>query len=234
MPALPGPLRRQYAAFAVLATAAATLTAALSRIDATPFRPYLLGFPPLLTIVLIALAATLGLRTLLSHGLRVWQPDTGLEGVAVAAAGATLMALPTVVLDIVVGFPEAINVSPRQAFLFYPAIGFVAEVVFHVLPLAVVGATIGVVHKSGRLTIPMAAGFILVATLEPLFQVVLPASRHQSPWLSGSVAVHLFVFNIVQLWLFRRYDLSTMFACRLVYYLHWHLVWGYLRLHLLF
>jgi hypothetical protein len=31
-----------------------------------------------------------------------------------------------------------------------------------------------------------------------------------------------------------RYGFLSMYAFRLVYYLHWHIVWGYLRLQLLF
>ena len=34
--------------------------------------------------------------------------------------------------------------------------------------------------------------------------------------------------------LFQRYDFMAMHAFRLVYYLTWHIVWGYARLKLLF
>lgn len=34
--------------------------------------------------------------------------------------------------------------------------------------------------------------------------------------------------------LFKRYDFVTMYTFRLVYYLLWHIVWGVIRLRLLF
>jgi hypothetical protein len=48
------------------------------------------------------------------------------------------------------------------------------------------------------------------------------------------VGVHIYVFNALQLYVFKRYDFLSMYAFRLVYYLHWHVVWGYMRLQLLF
>ena len=37
-----------------------------------------------------------------------------------------------------------------------------------------------------------------------------------------------------ELLIFKRYDFIAMYAFRLVYYLIWHIVWGYARLRSLF
>lgn len=44
----------------------------------------------------------------------------------------------------------------------------------------------------------------------------------------------MLVLNILQLYVFKRYDFVAMISLRLVYYLYWHFIWGYSRLQLLF
>ena len=52
--------------------------------------------------------------------------------------------------------------------------------------------------------------------------------------MTAFVTVHVLAINAVGLWLFRRYDFVTMFGFRLMYYLVWHVLWGALRLDVLF
>lgn len=49
-------------------------------------------------------------------------------------------------------------------------------------------------------------------------------------WRGVYVGVHVFVFNWFQMYLFRRYDFFGMYSFRIVYHLHWHILWGYARL----
>ena len=51
---------------------------------------------------------------------------------------------------------------------------------------------------------------------------------------SAYVGVFVFVFTVVELYVFRRYDFMSMYAFRLVFYMWWHITWGYLRLRWLF
>jgi hypothetical protein len=53
-------------------------------------------------------------------------------------------------------------------------------------------------------------------------------------WLAGYVGLHVFAFNLAQMAVWQRYNWVTMFAMRLVYYLQWHIIWGYVRLQWLF
>ena len=52
--------------------------------------------------------------------------------------------------------------------------------------------------------------------------------------LASFVAVHLVLFGVVQLYIFRRYDFISMNVFRITYYAYWHVAWGYLHLHRLF
>jgi hypothetical protein len=38
----------------------------------------------------------------------------------------------------------------------------------------------------------------------------------------------------LQLYVFRRFDFASMYAFRLVYYAYWHILWGVIRLKVLF
>ena len=81
-----------------------------------------------------------------------------------------------------------------------------------------------------RLVLPCLAA---VALLEPAFQIAL--SPPQTPlWVSAAVGLNVLVINLVQLAVFRRCGFAAMLAVRLAYYLLWHILWGELRLAVLF
>jgi hypothetical protein len=69
---------------------------------------------------------------------------------------------------------------------------------------------------------------------EPIFQMGLGMSVQPLSWLAIYVGLHVFAFNLVQMYVWRRYDFVTMSTMRLVYYLQWHIVWGSVRLQWLF
>ena len=51
---------------------------------------------------------------------------------------------------------------------------------------------------------------------------------------SAYVAAFVFVFTLVELYIYRRYDFVSMYSFRLAFYIWWHIIWGYLRLQWLF
>ena len=75
---------------------------------------------------------------------------------------------------------------------------------------------------------------LVVSVLEPGFQVRLAASSRGLSSVDAYVGTHLLIFNLLQLYIFRRYDFVSMYAFRPTYYLYWHIIWGYLRLQLFF
>ena len=75
---------------------------------------------------------------------------------------------------------------------------------------------------------------MVVAFLEPIFQTALGFSQPYPTWVTGYVFVNIFLINLFQLLIFKRYDFVSMYSFRLVYYAIWHIVWGQVRLNLLF
>ena len=56
---------------------------------------------------------------------------------------------------------------------------------------------------------------ILVSFIEPLFQLAGVPSAKQPAWANAYVGVHIYVFNALQLYVFKRYDFLSMYAFRL-------------------
>jgi riboflavin transporter FmnP len=75
---------------------------------------------------------------------------------------------------------------------------------------------------------------LAVSLLEPIFQMQAGHTAGSVTWLEAYVGLHVFAFNLLQLHVFRLHGFVAMFAFRLVYYLWWHILWGYLRIGLLF
>jgi len=73
---------------------------------------------------------------------------------------------------------------------------------------------------------------VVVAVLEPTYQ-----ASHMSGfpiWSIIAVWTNLFLFNLTQLVIFKKYDFLSMYLARLIYYFVWHIAWGFNRLNLLF
>jgi len=77
----------------------------------------------------------------IDDGDRVW------KGVSVAATLATFLAIPVILVDLTVGFPRDLNIPAPRSLLFYPAMAFVAEVVFHAIPLGLLLGALGMFHR---------------------------------------------------------------------------------------
>jgi hypothetical protein len=224
--------RPQYLAFGVLSLVAALFTGllSLSRGSARFFTPYLGSIPPLLAIVVTTALGFVSLGFLLSRGWFQIRAANTLRGVGVAAAVATIFGMWQVCADLfLTRFPRDINVPAPQSVLFYPAIGYVVEVLFHALPLAVLLFIKD--HLPGKrrpnTTAVIWLCIVVVSALDPLLV-------HMRRGASAYVGAFVFVFTLVELDIFRRYDFVSMYAFRLVFYLWWHVIWGSVRLRWLF
>ncbi len=226
----PKPRTNRLLAFAAFAILAAAL---LDAWETPAFELYFGGIPPVLAT---ALVVSLGFGSLVAIRSNPWfLIDSGrplAPGLGRATAVALVLTVPVVVVDLMGGFGPGINVTVPRALLFYPLMAVVAECVFHLVPLAVVISLLRTSSRSLRPSTPTIL-ISIVALLEPSFQFL--GGFSQAPlWANLYVAAHVFVFNLLSLWFFRRYDLYTMYAFRLAYYAFWHVAWGYLRLPLLF
>lgn len=201
------------------------------------FAPYLGSLPPLPALGVVAGLGLVGLNFLQARWrLVVLQPETGPRRLLVATLAGMLFGTLIVVAEVTGSYqgPADLNVPPPYSMLFYPVIGYVVEIVFKILPLALLLAMLELTRgrrvPAGR-TPSVVWPFLLVAALEPAYQL---ARADSVSWEQAYVGAHVYAINLVQLYLFRRYDFVTMYWFRLVYYAIWHVGWGYLRLSVLF
>ena len=145
------------------------------------------------------------------------------DAIALVGLGA-ILAVPPIIIDIAIPFPRDINVLPPKSILFYPAIALVAEVVLHLVPLALLAVVITRRKVSAWMFVP-------VVLVEPALQAFSSYETGLQAWLVfGNVSL----ISAAQIWVFMRYGFGAMFGLRLAFYLFWHVMWGFLRHHLLF
>jgi hypothetical protein len=224
--------RRQYLSFAALSLAALGLTAILLPSSGAYFKRFFGGADPILVVLAAGVVGAAALGFLGQCGFEILKGRATLRGTSLSGVLATILALAIVIADLVIRYPQDTNVPMPQALLFYPSIGFVAEIVFHVAPLAVLMLVLTPFRK--RVGPDRLVWFCIffVAALEPSFQVLFEGKPLS--WALVYTWIHVFAISFLQLYVFRRFDFMSMYAFRLFYYAYWHVLWGVLRLNLLF
>jgi len=221
--------------FSYLVVGAIAIGLAAASIDAAAFRPYVGAVNPGIAIAGVGLLGMGCIHVLHRAG---WVGSASWSQNRVTIAGFLIAALAlsglTSLMDVAFGFPRDINVPWPQAVLFYPAIGFVAEVMLALVPLTLCVLVLKLVPRFGESSLAMYVCIALSALVEPLFQIAGALQDGALSVLDVYVVVALFVFGVLQLIAFRRFGFLAMYAMRLVYYLWWHIVWGVLRLDWLF
>ena len=223
----------QYAAYLALFLLALIFIVILLPESTVHFQRFL-GEPNAILVVIIAFVLGAAALWLLqsSYGFVIFLGRATLRGMALSAVLATVLAVAIIVADWFLRYPENMNVPVPQALLFYPAIGFIAEVVFHVLPLALLllalNPLVGTLGKERVVWL----GIVIVAILEPAFQVLF--EKKPFSLVAVYTFVHVFAIAFLQLYVFRRFDFVSMYAFRLFYYAYWHILWGVIRLKMLF
>ena len=187
-------------------------------------------------ILVIVMASVVGAAALWvlqsSYEFVILKGRTTLRGVALSAVLATVLAVAIVIADFIIRYPQDTNVPVPQALLFYPAVGFVAEIIFHVLPLVLLLLALNpLVGRLGRERVVW-LGILLVAVLEPTFQVLFEGKAFT--WGAAYTWIHVFAIAFLQLYVFWRFDFVSMYSFRLFYYAYWHILWGVIRLEVLF
>lgn len=229
-----GAERDQFLVYGLLAVSVCAATAYLGARNPALYRPFFGPLPPLLAVGITVVLGAVLLAVLLGRGwFAIAGPETG-RGLLAALALALLFAAVIILLDWLVVLPPDLNRPYPDALPFYYSIAFVVEVVFHLLPLTLL--LLGLTALSPALTFERVIWPVIVAValLEPLFQTALGFSRPYPNWVLALVALNIFFFNLSGLALFKRFDFVSMFALRLAYYSLWHIIWGVLRLRLLF
>ncbi len=215
-------LNKSYLAPCAIALVSASLFTAFFDMRGLPG----IGAIPLLPITLFA--ACLGLPLLLViQDSGVGNPSlsrTTLRGaLGLFILGAALALFP-IMIDVFFRFPRNLNVPLPAGLLFYPAIALVAEVSFHLAPLALLVALL----PRGA---PLPFLFAPVVFVEPLVQSIWATGPDIQSWLVfGNVSL----ISAAQLWLFWKYGFGAMIVLRISFYLFLHLIWGTARLSVLY
>jgi len=142
-----------------------------------------------------------------------------------------LFATIAIVVDCIMVFPKDLNIPFPDSLLFYPAIAFFVEIVFHVIPVGIILSISTAIFKNSDKKKLTLFSIILVALIEPTFQIMMD---DYPIWALIITWVNLYLFNLFQLLTFKRYGFIAMYLFRLIYYLIWHILWGHFRLDLLF
>ena len=111
--------------------------------------------------------------------------------------------------------------------------GYVVQILFHILPFCLVYFSLGMLLGKASSETIIWVSILIAALIEPIFQITFMIGQDPN-WKVAYVGLHIFLISLVELLLFRRYDFITMYTFRLSYYFLWHILWGHLRLNLLF
>ena len=225
--------RSQYGALFGLSILTFVLTVVTNFSGGLYFRKFFGEISPLAVV-----GAVLVLSALLLHLLRIRFSLAiftrgNVKGLLVSAALSLPFAAVIILVDSFGVFPVDMNVPFPESLAFYPAIAFVAETLFKVVPLAVVTLLLSKISRRLDRNTVVWAGIAVASLAEALYQASFQIG-HSPTWAVVYVGVHLYLFTFLQLSLYKRYDFISMYTFRITYYLIWHVVWGHLRVELLF
>ncbi len=223
---------RQVLFFAALWLIAVAFTTLVAPSTGAYFERFYGPARPLAVMVVAGAAGAAALWVLSRFGFVIFEGRRTLQGIRLSAVFATILAFAVVVADVLLRYPQDINVPVPRALLFYPSIGLTAEVVFHLVPLACLLPVLGAIMPHGGRDRLVWVALALVAVSEPIFQVAVGGGG--TGLVDVYTWVHVFVLASLQLYVFRRFDFAAMYGFRLIYYLYWHISWGTIRIPVLF
>jgi hypothetical protein len=225
--------RLQFTIFFILAVLVFILTVVVHSANNSVFQRFFGSLSPRLIVCGVILIGLLLSAFLLSTSQFAIYRRTHQIGPVLAIGLALPFAAVMILVDRYSPFPSHINIAFPNSLAFYPVMAFVVEILFHLLPIGLLFFLILGIAETTSLDRVVWIIFLIVALIEPVFQVVLGKDQNTS-LVVAYMGVHLFLFNYVQLVLFRRYDFISMYSFRISYYVIWHIAWGHFRLRLLF
>ena len=223
----------QYRIFLGLSIVVMVLTGITYFTNDQPFERFIGGLNPLLAGMLIIISGGILFSILISRGWFAIYKKENLKGLYRSSGLAAILGGIMILVDLKIVFPADTNILFPESLLFYPAIGFFVEILFHVLPLALLLITLTSIFRRVQYQNVLWISIIIVALVEPVYQTLWMGDRYPL-WAIAYVGLHVFLINLIQLIIFKRYDFISMYSFRLVYYLFWHIGWGYFRLIILF
>ncbi|VVB97487.1 Uncharacterised protein [uncultured archaeon] len=199
------------------------------------FQRFIGGINPLIASLFIIILGFIILSFLLSKGWFAIYKKGNLKGLFYSSGLAALFGLIIILVDFNTRlYPADMNILFPESLLFYPAIDLFAEILFQVLPLTLILIILTSLSKKINHNMIIWISIFAASLLEPIYQTIPLLSGQYPLWFAGFTFIHVFLIILSQLTIFKRYDFITMYWFRLVYYIIWHIVWGHIRLGLLF
>jgi hypothetical protein len=228
--------RLQYLVFIALSIGVVGLTGIIYFSNNLVFSRLIGTINPFTIIIPIIFVGLLLFSILLSHNWFAIYKKGNPGGMLLSAILASILGIIIILVDHKIVYPKTINVPFPESFAYYPSVGFCVEILFHVLPVSLVTILLSFVFKNIDSRKIIWISILIASLVEPIFQSLdLLSYTNQYPlWAVLFTGLHVFVINFLQLLVFKRHDFVAMYSFRLVYYLFWHIGWGYIRLQLLF
>lgn len=218
-------------AFVFLWLGVLILTVVLHQLQPIYFQRFIGGINPIIAMLLSGVVGFFLLNYLFAKGWFYIYRQENFKTPVPYYSLALLFPLVAIFVDWQIVFPAEMNIPFPESLLFYPAIAFLVEILFHVLPLTLLMMLGNVFIKISEIDKWIWVVIFLVALLEPTYQIWMD---DYSVWAMVIIWINLYLFNLTQLIVFKKYDFLSMYLCRLIYYLIWHIIWGYFRLTWLF
>jgi len=225
-------IKTQYLGFLFIYLIILGLTVILELFENNFFKRFIGELNPIAAILISGILGGLLLFFLL---LKKWFAICKKENLKKAISYSWLVVLfvsVSIIIDWNITYPKEMNIPFPEALLFYPVIGFFVEVIFHVLPITMLLILTTSIFTKTSVNKLIWISILIVSAFEPTYQVFF---MDFSPiWSMIVLWVNLFLFNLTQLIIFKQFDFVSMFLFRIIYYILWHVIWGYFRLEILF
>jgi hypothetical protein len=223
----------QYSVFLGLSAVVFVLTGITYVSNKISFQRFFGRINPFLAVFIVFLIGMILFTYLLSDGqFAAYQPGN-YKGLLLAALLALPFGIVIILVDRASPFPIDTNIPYPDSLSFYPVMGYVAEILFLLLPFCLAYFGLGLLLGKANSTRIIWISILFAALFEPIFQISFMVGRDPI-WKVAYVGLHIYLLSLVQLLLFKRYDFITMYTFRLSYYFLWHILWGHLRLSILF
>lgn len=210
--------------FSGLSLSILLLTAILHIWDASVFVQYLGQLDPILGVLLVISVGISLVRYLEKSEQKLMLNSFEWEGLLTSSLFSACFGVIIILIDFTGIFPDNINVGYPICLIFYPVMAYIVEILFHLLPISLLS----------KFNLDDTRAYYLIALIEPAFQLVIGGVDSTIFWASMIVSFHIFLINVAQLYVFKKYGFLTMYWLRFGYYLIWHEIWGVLRLGILF
>ena len=219
--------------FVLIALGELALTAGGRLYSPDLYSTFLGTINPLLLVLVVSTVAAPLYAIFDNRFLAGVEPRPAKLRVFIAPLAGACFGLLFIPVDIHFRLPADLNVLFPTALLYYPVLGYVVDVLFHLVPFVVLKRVLEIVLPSARneLRALLALGPCLLT--EPIFQVSLISSEY-SVLFKAILFFFLMAYSACQLFLLLKHGFHHMLAFRYGHYLVWHMIWGFIRLRLLF